>query len=368
MSFEHKIPKIYHSYAEDTSHETTMDDGIKPKCPICCNYKVRKIFSGYPGYVDGTSFDIMKCDQCNTQFINAPSTPNELYNAIYSLDCVPGYDRYKQYAKQIIYVRNPLNFLSESEFAYEAVYLYLINKPKELKILEVGSGLGYLTFALNKAGYRTTGIDVSETSVRKAINLFGDYYINTSLEEMTKLSKEDSYRFDLIIATELIEHLDDPIEFIKECLPLLDENGSILLTTPYYYDVDKIWDTDMPPIHRFWFSKKSFEAISERLNLESSFIFPNPKKGCFNYGHSNLLAWYIISKLSNGNRIPSSILSADLRGCIRSSKSNEKSRLKKMIIKLITSFPISYFSNTIYGWLVPYQPQCFAVVLRKKKD
>ncbi len=79
-------------------------DILKSKCPICGNYNIRKIYSNYPGYVNGTSFDIMKCDYCNTQFIIAPSTPKELYDAIYSLDCVPGYDRYKKYVKQIITV------------------------------------------------------------------------------------------------------------------------------------------------------------------------------------------------------------------------------------------------------------------------
>jgi SAM-dependent methyltransferase len=338
-------------------NEGIDNESLKFKCLICGNNNIRKIYSNYPGYVNGTSFDILKCDNCNTQFIIAPSTPNELYDAIYSLDCVPGYDRYKKYAKQIIHERDPLKFLAESEFAYEAVYQYLINKTKNMKILEVGSGLGYLTYALNKAGYKATGIDISEASVKNSIELFGNHYINSNLHEMIK-SNDVPYKFDLIIANELIEHLDDPIGFIEECLLLLNENGSILLTTPYYYDIDKIWETDLPPIHRFWFSKKSFEVISERLKLGVSFIFPNPMKGCF---HSNLLVSYVLSKLYY-NKPPQSILSADLDNCVRSTNL----KFKNIINKLVNIEPIRYLSNILYVYLLDPPPKCFAVVLSKK--
>ena len=66
------------------------------KCPICNGNKIKKLYDKFPGYVDKTYFDIYKCDECKTQFIIAPDTPEEVYNAIYSLDCIPGYDRYKR--------------------------------------------------------------------------------------------------------------------------------------------------------------------------------------------------------------------------------------------------------------------------------
>ena len=112
-------------------NENVTKEKSKFRCLICQSDNVNKIYSDYPGYVEGTSFDIMKCDDCNTQFILAPSTPDKLYNAIYNLESVPGYDRYKKYAKSILIEKEPLKFLSEQEFAYYAVYTYL--KKRKVK-------------------------------------------------------------------------------------------------------------------------------------------------------------------------------------------------------------------------------------------
>jgi SAM-dependent methyltransferase len=341
-------------------NELTVSNISKLRCLVCQSDSVKKIYSNYPGYVAGTSFDIMKCNNCNTQFILAPSTPAELYNAIYSLECIPGYDRYKRYAKSIPLEKEPLKFLSGQEFAYYAVYMYLKDKKEEVKsILEVGSGLGYLTYALNKSGYQTLGIDISEVSVKNSIDLFGDYYKPISLQ---KLSEQSQQKFDLIIATELIEHVDDPYEFISECLPLLNEKGVVLLTTPYYYNVNKIWETDLPPIHRFWFSEKSFQSISQRLKLEARFIFPD--KGCFDFNHSNLLANYINDRFVS-NKLPTPILTNDLRGCVRSNYTNYNSNIFMSVMKKFATFkPVRYFSNKFYLKVINEQPKCFAIILK----
>lgn len=45
--------------------------------------------------------------------------------------------------------------------------------PKDKSILEVGCGLGYMTYALAKMGYEIRGIDNDETAVEKALELHG---------------------------------------------------------------------------------------------------------------------------------------------------------------------------------------------------
>ena len=131
-------------------------------CPICQSDTVFKIYESFPSYVENTFYDIYKCNSCETQFILGENTPSKLYEAIYGLDNTTAYQRYKNYAKVVQEVLNPLKFLSEQELAYYAVYEYLktVKKTsiKSLKILEIGSGMGYLTYSLNKSGYCTLGI------------------------------------------------------------------------------------------------------------------------------------------------------------------------------------------------------------------
>lgn len=53
-----------------------------------------------------------------------------------------------------------------------------------------------------------------------------DYNIN--LEKPKKINK----KFDTVIAGEIIEHLNNPVNFIKYCYSLLTKNGRLILTTP----------------------------------------------------------------------------------------------------------------------------------------
>ncbi len=253
-----------------------------------------------------TKYDIYKCNYCITQFIVAPDTPEEIYNAIYSLDCIPGYDRYKKYASEIIKYSDPFKYLSVQESTYHFIYDFVEKtNVKSSRILEIGSGLGYLTYALNKSGHSTTGIDISNSSIYKATNRFGNYYQHSDLKDLVNNTIDNNSKFDLIIATELIEHVVNPVELIRESIPLLKSGGFILLTTPNYYIEKHIWHTDLPPIHRFWMSKRSFEVIADNLNLNLSFLPDN---------YQNLISAYLNSK-SPIILLPHSILCENLHNC-----------------------------------------------------
>ncbi|QRF75046.1 bifunctional 3-demethylubiquinone-9 3-methyltransferase/ 2-octaprenyl-6-hydroxy phenol methylase [Thermoplasmatales archaeon] len=306
-------------------------------CPICGNHAI-KIYTAFPGYVVNTKYDIYKCNQCITQFIVAPDTPEEIYNAIYSLDCVPGYDRYKKYANEIIRYSDPFKYLSKQESAYHFIYDFLEKANVKLRrILEIGSGLGYLTYALNKAGYSATGIDISNSSVDKAINRFGNYYKHSDLKDLRQNTTDEASKFDLIIATELIEHVVNPVELIKECIPLLKSGGFILLTTPNYYVEKRIWQTDPPPIHRFWFSRRSFEVIAGVLDLNLSFLTDN---------YPNLLTTSLGSK-STPVSLPHPILCENLRDCCITIRNHNHPFIHRLMyiekIKLIINFFLKHF-------------------------
>ena len=43
-------------------------------------------------------------------------------------------------------------------------------------MLEIGSGLGYLTYSLNQLGIETLGIDISEPAIEKVECRFGEHY------------------------------------------------------------------------------------------------------------------------------------------------------------------------------------------------
>jgi SAM-dependent methyltransferase len=134
-----------------------------------------------------------------------------------------------------------------------------------------------------KAGYYAIGLDISHTAVRQAKENFGDYYICTNLFEYAELNPES---FDIVILTEVIEHIDKPIDFIASIIKLLRPNGRAIITTPNksLFPIDIIWATELPPVHCWWLSEESMKCIANKLNVKLSFI------NYYNYYKKNYLA------------------------------------------------------------------------------
>jgi SAM-dependent methyltransferase len=244
------------------------------KCPLCgadavCTYEQMT------GYIEGTAFDIYECKDCNASFADPLLSPESIYNHIYrQVEHIPGYMRYHRFAELVKRVKNPLDVLSNLENTYWAIRESLrkeFGKRKDINILEIGSGLGYLTYSLNKAGYEAMGLDLSKEAVEKAKKRYGNFYEAGDLFVVAKLA---GGRYDCVIMTELIEHVEDPKAFIVAALSLLKEGGKLIMTTPNKTKsyVGAIWQSDVPPVHLWWFAEKSFEKLAYALNKKCQFL------------------------------------------------------------------------------------------------
>ena len=243
-------------------------------CQLCGSTAFRT-YKDHPGYQKPQVFDIYHCCACNTSFAHPRSSARHIYELIYKHGPnVLWYDRYWKYARTVKTVDDPLAYLAESEDTYWAVGKALAQcsvNGRSHKILEVGSGLGYLTYALNRAGYDATGLDISAEAVAKSIQNFGPYY---TCADLRQLGQEHVAKYDVVVFTELIEHIDDIFGFLRSVRRLLKSNGNIILTTPNKstYPSDAIWATDLPPVHWWWLSEESLRVAAKTLDLDISFI------------------------------------------------------------------------------------------------
>jgi SAM-dependent methyltransferase len=105
--------------------------------------------------------------------------------------------------------------------------------PKEaLTILDVGCGNGYIAQKLADMGYTVVGIDASEEGITIAKKAFP----NVRFEAY---SAYDDLRpvvgaVDVVVASEVIEHLFRPTLFLNNVAAVLRPGGSLILTTPYH--------------------------------------------------------------------------------------------------------------------------------------
>ena len=109
--------------------------------------------------------------------------------------------------------------------------IYSLNK---LKCLDIGCGGGLLSERISRLGASVTGIDVTKRSIEiaktHALNSgLNINYINTDVSSFVK--NNVSNKFDLIIASEVIEHLDNRNLFFKEVSKLLKNKGILIITT-----------------------------------------------------------------------------------------------------------------------------------------
>ncbi|XP_037988565.1 ubiquinone biosynthesis O-methyltransferase, mitochondrial isoform X2 [Motacilla alba alba] len=113
---------------------------------------------------------------------------------------------------------------------------HLGNPLSGIKILDVGCGGGLLSEPLGRLGASVTGIDPVEDNIRTAdrhksfdpVLAKRIQYKSSSLEEIVEESMET---FDVIVASEVVEHVADLETFIKCCSQVLKPEGSLFITT-----------------------------------------------------------------------------------------------------------------------------------------
>lgn len=151
-------------------------------------------------------------------------------------------------------------------------FLKNINLKSDFKnndILDLGCGRGWLTNLLSNYG-NAVGIEPVEPVVEYAKKLFPEikFICGTSKD---LLKNKNLKKYDLIVASEVIEHIPDKYKgmFIDDISKLLNEKGFLIITTPRK-EAQEEWSNYMnvdQPIED-WISE--FEL--EKLVVQRSFI------------------------------------------------------------------------------------------------
>jgi SAM-dependent methyltransferase len=249
-------------------------DRVTKRCSLC-NSLAKLEYQNMKGYIENSRFDIYSCTVCEASFADPLKSDEKIYNYIYKqAERVPGYERYFRFSKLAKKVINPLWYLCNAEGVYWSVREALqknFQEQKNISILEVGSGLGYLTYSLNTAGYKTTGVDISEDAILKAKKYYGDFY---EVGNIFKLAEARIKKYDCVIMTEIVEHVEDPRGFIQACLSLLKSGGKLILTTPNKSatPAGTIWQGDIPSVHLWFLAEKSILKMAESLGRRCEFI------------------------------------------------------------------------------------------------
>lgn len=149
------------------------------------------------------------------------------------------------------------------------IILRALQGKKSLRILNAGCGAGDVSFLLAKAGHRVMGVDPEPSYIalaekRRALHPSGSAceFIVRSIEEMPL-----SERFDCVIATDVIEHIDDDARAARHLASLLLPGGMLVITVPAMQWLFGAHDVELGHFRRY--TKSSLRRLLAGTGLVS---------------------------------------------------------------------------------------------------
>jgi 2-polyprenyl-6-hydroxyphenyl methylase/3-demethylubiquinone-9 3-methyltransferase len=103
-----------------------------------------------------------------------------------------------------------------------------------IRVLDVGCGNGFTCGEFLKRGCTVVGIDLSEQGIAQARRAHPQGRFELLPADDQLLARLNEAPFDLVVSTEVVEHLYDPRSYARGCFAALKPGGRFICTTPYH--------------------------------------------------------------------------------------------------------------------------------------
>lgn len=241
------------------------------KCPICKSDKYEPVQQELDKSITSDSYMINKkisnhiCIKCGNVFNESGSRDSiaSFYSDSYKLMDQSSEAETKFFSEQnsISHSKMMVNLLLEN--------IFLQDKGN---VIDIGCGKGnfLFEFSMIKPEWNVTGIEISKNAIIHARKKLP----NADLRE--GLFKNDlDKKFDLVVALNVLEHLEQPIDFLKDISSILGENGFVLLDVPNF----KVNPVDLFVFdHLIHFTKETLENLLTLSGLKIVKIIENTNR------------------------------------------------------------------------------------------
>ncbi len=187
-------------------------DPLLKKCPLCDSTSISLKYN----IIQSHSFNVYECQSCLFIFMN-PAFSDTFIASLYSDDYYSGKADYS-------YIDERDNHKFNS-YVWKARIKKIHKYKKSGTFLDIGCSFGGLLSSAQKY-YDVYGVDISDFASKYCES------INMKIHKGTLNDapfKENS--FDVITMIELIEHIKDPVNFIKKTASILKPGGLCVIQT-----------------------------------------------------------------------------------------------------------------------------------------
>ena len=289
-----------------------MGIGYHLSCLLCGGKKLKSL-NGYEKH------DLLKCSDCSFVFMRKIPTQKELD------------EHYSDYGLEDI------NIPETTRISINELVDSFRNYRKNNRVLDVGCGEGWILEIAMKKGWEVYGTEFSSRSIeicqKKGIRIFSG---------ILDPEKMDVGEFDVIVSSQTIEHINNPIEEIRNIKKLLRKGGLFYITTPNFNSYlrwilrDK-FDIIEYPEHLSYYTRKTLN----RLLTQSDFSKVKLQTTGISFSHYQ-------NSMSTGDLLPNTKRSADEKLRRRIVKSPLMRMLKNAVNMGLTLFGVGMTLKAFY--------------------
>lgn len=143
------------------------------------------------------------------------------------------------------------------------------------RVLDVGCGNGYTCGEFLRRGCTVVGVDLSEEGIAQARATHPGARFERLSADADLPERLGEAPFELVVSTEVIEHLYDPRSYMRGCYESLRAGGRFLCTTPYHGYLKNLaislagrWDSHADPLWdgghiKLWSRKTLTQLMNE---------------------------------------------------------------------------------------------------------
>lgn len=217
-------------------------------------------------------------------------------------------DHYKKDAEKFDYFEERFGATKDDERRLREYIIALVPK-NPISIVDIGCGSGWVAEYFCKKGITVCSTDLSIHNVKKSLNkTTNKNHFGIVMDSFNPAIKQN--KIEVIISSEVIEHVVKPDLFIVSLYNLLKKDGKLIISTPYkeiLKHVLCIYCNNITPIHAHLHSFDENDFIDYNKNLQNSnmeyFIFGNKAliflRTYTILKHFPFLFWKLIDKMFN---------------------------------------------------------------------
>lgn len=225
-----------------------MTINATPKCPVCSNYHTRELRSYRSSHSIFNFSSLYSCDTCTLVFAYPPPSHSELdkYNRSYFCNAHSGLPN----SEDVLAFHAGLAHLRK-----DYISTYLSNGEHSVRsVLEIGPGVGYLS---------RCWLDQFPTHQYFAFETDDDCRKILKSQGVVCDACPPKHSIDLVIASHVVEHLSDPINFLDEITDYIRPGGCLFVEVPCQ---DHLYKSSDEP-HLLFFNDDSIQHLLKKLGF-----------------------------------------------------------------------------------------------------